>query len=213
MNTRFRLLFITVGAILVAAVYTFPNWLPLIMPTEAEVEAEILPGLNPAFIFQFQQLPLDQQRAYQQLPNAAQAAAMANAALSPSQSVPQAERAMPEMAGPVVVAAGEFTRLDAIRWAQGEVTIFEDPDGSKILRFERFSVVNGPELRVKLSASAEPQTIADVRLDDQDIDLGNLQGTSGEQNYEIPANLDLEPYQSIVIVSEELGVIYSIAPI
>lgn len=213
MSTRFRLFIITLGALLVAAVYTFPRWLPLVAPQQAQETAQLLPGLNPALEAAFALLPADQQRAYLELPDLQVAAAMANAALSPAVPVPEDEQSMPAMSGAVVAASGTFTRIDPIRWANGEVTIFEDADGAKYLRFENFSVVNGPNLRVVLSASAEPQSIEDVRQNNQDIDLGALRGTFGSQNYEIPANLDLTPYRSVVIISDSLNLIYSVAPI
>lgn len=213
MSTRFRLFIIVAGALLVAVVYTFPYWLPFTLPESAQDVVQRLPGLNPTLEAAFDLLPLDQQQAYLTYPDPAVAAAMANAALSPGVPVPEEERAMPTMAGAVVAASGSFARLDAIRWADGDVTIFEDADGTKILRFENFSMVNGPDLRVILSANAAPQSIEDVRLDDQDIDLGGLRGTFGSQNYEIPANLDLASYRSVVILSGTLNLIYSIAPI
>lgn len=213
MSTRFRLFIIVAGALLVAVVYTFPYWLPFTLPESAEDVVQRLPGLNPTLEAAFDLLPLDQQQAYLTYPDPAVAAAMANAALSPGVPVPEEEQAMPTMAGAVVAASGSFARLDAIRWADGDVTIFEDADGTKILRFENFSMVNGPDLRVVLSANAAPQSIEDVRLDDQDIDLGGLRGTFGSQNYEIPANLDLASYRSVVILSGTLNLLYSIAPI
>ncbi len=43
------------------------------------------------------------------------------------------------------------------------------------------------------------------------IDLGSLKGNVGDQNYEIPADVDLSEYQSIVIYCQPFHVVFSIA--
>lgn len=214
MGTRFRLLLVTLGALAVAAVYTFPRWVEFVLPeTTLEEVEELLPGLDPALEAEFIQLPPDQQAVYLSIGDPVTAAAMVNAALSPSVVVPENEQALPEMAGAVVVAEGAFTQLDAVRWADGDVTVFEDADGSKYVRFEDFTMVNGPDLRVVLSTTANPASIADARLDLSDIDLGELHGTLGSQNYEIPATIELDDYASVIIYSRELDILYSYASI
>jgi hypothetical protein len=82
-----------------------------------------------------------------------------------------------------------------------------------VLRFENFSAVNGPDLQVILSVSNAPASPADLRLNDTDITLGDLQGTLGAQNYDIPRDLDLSRYGSIVLYSRSLDMLYSIAPL
>jgi len=48
---------------------------------------------------------------------------------------------------------------------------------------------------------------------DLDFDAGPLRGTFGTQNYELPIELDLSQYGSVVIYSPSLDTIYSIAPL
>ncbi|MEM7336152.1 MAG: DM13 domain-containing protein, partial [Chloroflexota bacterium] len=43
------------------------------------------------------------------------------------------------------------------------------------------------------------------------IDLGSLKGNMGNQNYEIPADVDLSQFQSIVIYCQPFHVVFSTA--
>lgn len=215
MNTRFRLLFILLGALLVAATFSFPRWSHLLLPDEAETTSEIFSGLEPELQPTFAALPPDQQSAYRlrAATDPQRALEMVNAALQPPTEVPEAEQALPSMSGAVEAATGEFIRLDPIRWAQGDVIIYEQADGSKVLRFENFSVINAPDLQVVLSQSPLPATPQEMRLNDAQIELGGLIGTIGAQNYEIPRDTNLTRYQSIVLYSRALDLIYSVAPL
>ena len=63
-------------------------------------------------------------------------------------------------------------------------------DDQAILSFENFMTDNGPQLLVYLSTT----------LDSTDfVDLGALQGISGNYSYAIPANTDLSIYKYVVI--------------
>jgi hypothetical protein len=44
-------------------------------------------------------------------------------------------------------------------------------------------------------------------------EIGILKGTNGNQNYELPPQLDLQSYGSVVIYSPALDMIYSVAPL
>lgn len=214
---RLRWFAITLGALLVVLTYTFPLWGPLIQEQAPDAEAELLPGLPPDLRSTFAILPADQQAAY--LAVAAQdphkAISMVAAALSPGIAAPEREQDMPEMDSPTVIASGSFSRVDAVRWGQGDVTIYQQADNSRLMRFENFSVANGPELRVYLSVSPEPETAADMQPDEEQTptEIGILKGTTGNQNYELSALIDLQAYGSVVIYSPALDMIYSVAPL
>lgn len=214
MNTRFRLFFILLGALLVVATFTFPRWQPLIGRQGADLPVEVLGGMSPALQPTFAALPPEQQDAYrrraEQNPQAA--LAMINAALAAPTTVPDLEQALPNMTGPVEIASGDFTRIDGVRWATGSLIIYQQTGNSKILRFENFSMVNGPNLRVILSTLGVPLP-ENPALSPDDIDLGALRGNLGSQNYEIAAEVDLPRYNSIIIYSRALNLIYSIAPL
>ncbi|MBZ0290357.1 MAG: DM13 domain-containing protein, partial [Anaerolineae bacterium] len=136
---------------------------------------------------------------------------MVQAAIQPDQIVPTASQGMPEMTDPTAVAVGTFEEIDAVHKASGKVTIYQLPDNSKVLRIEDFRVTNGPELRVILTRKADPVTAADVGTDY--YDLGALQGNVGNQNYNVPSEVDLSQYLGVVIYSRTFQVVYSSAAI
>lgn len=113
---------------------------------------------------------------------------------------------MPETGEPVAVLSGGFFGADAAHQGSGVATIYELADGSHVLRFEDFDVTNGPDLHVLLSTSADP-------LDDlaEYVDLGELKGNIGNQNYELPADVDPADYQSIVIYCQPFHVVFAAA--
>ena len=98
---------------------------------------------------------------------------------------------MPEESGPTVLVSGEFEGADDFHQGSGTATIYELEDGSHVLRFEDFEVTNGPDLHVFLI----PQ---DGSMDDS-VDLGSLKGNVGDQNYEIPVDVDITQFGSVLI--------------
>jgi hypothetical protein len=208
---RLRLLLILFGAALVTAAYTFPLWRPFFVNTTAD---EPFPGLPANLQADFVQLPADQQAAFLSMAaqNREMAVAMVSAALQ-DPVVMLEEQPTPDGAISVQVAGGEFARIDPVHWAQGTVTIFTYPDNRKVARFDNFQVANGPDLYVLLSASPAPRTQEEVELGDLDFELGRLKANIGNQNYEIPPEVDLSLYNSVVIYSKPFNVVFSTATI
>ena len=78
----------------------------------------------------------------------------------------------------------------------GIAEVAADDDGQRILRFsDEFSTNNGPQLVIYLRAA-----------DGDFVNLGNLQGLEGGQEYEIPADLDLEVFSEVQIWCEPFGI-------
>ncbi len=125
--------------------------------------------------------------------------------------VPVAEQAMPpEMpAEPEVLVMGSFIDIDPVHGAVGSATIYALPDGSRLLRFQDFRSKNGPDLHVFLSMEAPTSTFGG--LGENAVDLGELKGNVGNQNYEIPADVDLSQYRSVVIYCVPFHVVFSTA--
>jgi hypothetical protein len=113
-----------------------------------------------------------------------------------------------ETTSPLVVAQGEFQDADTFHQGSGQAIIYQVADGSRVLRFENFTVTNGPDLHVLLATNPTPG--ASSELGDY-LDLGSLKGNVGNQNYEIPADVDLSQYGSIVIYCKPFHVIFSVA--
>ncbi len=207
---RLRIFLILLGAALVVATYTFPFWRPLLVN---QVDEELFPGLPANLQAGFAQIPPEQQAIFLQMAgeDQAMAVAMVAAALEPPVAAPEEDP--PDAAAAIQSASGEFRQIDAVRWARGDVTVYTFPDNRKLLRFEEFEAASGPDLRVILSASANPLTREEVEFSDLDLDLGRLKGNVGDQNYEIPPEVDLSLYNSVVIYSSTYHVVFSTATI
>ena len=112
----------------------------------------------------------------------------------------------------VAIQAGNLRDADSFHRGSGRATIYELPDGSLVLRLEDLNVTNGPDLHVLLSGHADPKSRNEVK-DLGYVDLGKLKGNIGNQNYEIPAGLDVSMYSSVVIYCQPFHVIFSVAPL
>jgi hypothetical protein len=135
----------------------------------------------------------------------------AEQATAPQPSEEQAtetQTAEPEPAQPVVVVQGQFQDADSFHQGSGSATIYQLPDGGLVLRFEDFSVTNGPDLHVLLASEPAPASRDD--LGDY-LDLGSLKGNVGNQNYDIPPDTDLSQFKSVVIYCVPFHVVFATA--
>ncbi len=131
-------------------------------------------------------------------------AEMETASNSPDE---KAEEAMPGT-DPVKLVGGLFVGADSFHEGSGRATIYDLGDGERVLRLEAFTVTNGPALHVLLVPDARPEGRDDVV---GYIDLGVLKGNVGNQNYEIPADVDVSEFGSVVIYCEPFHVIFATA--
>lgn len=118
---------------------------------------------------------------------------------------------MPE-AMPVAVGVkiGALRDADSFHKGSGQATIYQLPRGNYFLRLADLKVTNGPALHVILSSHPDPQSRDDVK---GYIDLGGLKGNLGNQNYDIPAGIDLAAQRSVVIYCKPFQVIFSVSPL
>lgn len=111
---------------------------------------------------------------------------------------------------PLTLTSGEF--MDLAHSGTGTALVIELEDGSRILRFEDLDVDNGPDLRVILSTSELVED--DSAYDDGDfLDLGVLKGNVGNQNYEIPNDIDIDDYATVAIWCRRFNVTFNAAPL
>lgn len=96
---------------------------------------------------------------------------------------------------PVDLATGSFVSID--HSARGTVRVLDLADGRRFVRFEDFETENGPDLFVYLSTN--PAAGPEAAFDDEYVNLGRLQGNIGDQNYELPADIDPAAYASVVV--------------
>ena len=114
---------------------------------------------------------------------------------------------MPEQPQVRVEASGPF--INRSHPTTGNAIVLGDGTGQRFLRFEDFRTDNGPDLNVYLSSA--PQDAPAGQFDDDFIDLGDLKGNVGSQNYEIPRDVDLSRYSTVVIWCVRFSVIFGAA--
>jgi hypothetical protein len=108
--------------------------------------------------------------------------------------------------------SGEFIEIDAVHRAEGTVNLYRLADGTVLLRLENdFNVTNAPGLNVYLSGAEAPLTKSDLSTGAPEFLVGPLIGSSGSQQFNVPKELRLERYKSVVLYSEPLNMIYSSA--
>ena len=105
---------------------------------------------------------------------------------------PAEEAAAATPSAPIALGSGSFQGLTGHRGA-GNATVFELSDGSRVLRLEDFDVSNGPGLEVYLVPGA------DQRGTSGGVKLADLKGNVGNQNYDVPADLDLTGDWTVLI--------------
>jgi hypothetical protein len=113
-------------------------------------------------------------------------------------------------AEPVALKSGTFTFIDNLHNATGTATVYQLPDGSRVLRFEEFEVSEGPGIYVLLANHPQPRNDGEL-FDQGQVELGELTALSGNQNYPIPAELDLAEFNAVVLYCRPYTTIMSTA--
>jgi len=128
-----------------------------------------------------------------------------------NEGLPTAEpttMAMSKGTEPLVLGKGDFRGL--AHETKGLAAIYQLPDGKHILRLTNFETSNGPDVHVYLVAAEVAKDNATVKQAGF-IDLGSLKGNKGDQNYEVPADADLNKYKSVSIWCARFGVNFGAA--
>lgn len=112
---------------------------------------------------------------------------VAAAADAPAPAVAPDDGTSTPSSGPLLLGAGQFVGL-AGHSGSGDAGVFQDVDGSLVLRFENVDIENGPDLEVYLVPGPDQTT-----LPEGSIHLGPLKGNIGDQNYALPAGTELAP--------------------
>ena len=118
------------------------------------------------------------------------------------------EDPMPSMAPsePAVLASGTF--VDRSHPTSGQVKVLTDGE-RRVLRLEDLRTDNGPDLNVYLVPAAPDAPAGEFGQDF--VDLGDLKGNVGDQNYDIPDDVDLERYSTVVIWCVRFSVAFGAA--
>ena len=110
----------------------------------------------------------------------------------------------------MLLAAGSFHSV--AHDTKGFAMVHHLADGRRILRFTEFETSNGPDVQVYLVAAADA-TDSDTVKKAGFVTLGALKGNQGDQNYEIPADLDLAKYKAVTVWCRRFGVNFGTAPL
>jgi hypothetical protein len=111
---------------------------------------------------------------------------------------------------PEALSAGDFHGV--AHQTMGSATIYRLGDGKRVLRFEGFRTSNGPDVQVYLGRAqdaSDNETVTQAGF----FPVGALKGTEGDQNYELPDDLNLDDYRSVTIWCRRFGVNFATAPL
>jgi hypothetical protein len=106
----------------------------------------------------------------------------------------------------VLISSGALIGADAFHTGSGSVLLVRAPDGTSLLRFEDYEVLNGPDLHVFLTPDASGNVHAPGA-----IDLGAVKATRGNANYALPAGTNLESLRFVVIYCVPFSVVFATA--
>jgi hypothetical protein len=102
----------------------------------------------------------------------------------------------------MAVARGVFE--SAAHATSGKATVIRLAEGGTVLTLTEFETDPGPDLRVYL-VTGHAGNLGDV------VDLGGLKGNKGNQQYELPASVDVERHQTVVIWCRAFSVAFGSA--
>jgi hypothetical protein len=102
--------------------------------------------------------------------------------------------------------SGQFSGADDFHFGKGTATLIETAPGAWVVRFEEFSVRNGPDLYVYLSPDPTGYRKSAV-------ELGPLKATDGDFNTKVPAGTDVSSLHSVVIWCKQFAVQFAVAPL
>ncbi|MFA7295885.1 MAG: DM13 domain-containing protein [Dehalococcoidia bacterium] len=112
-------------------------------------------------------------------------------------------------AGAKVLSSGRFTGY--AHETDGTATVYE-VDGKRVLRLSDFRTSNGPDVKIAFVAAADVKDDATVKSAGY-VNIAPMKGNVGDQNYELPADLDLSKYRTVVVWCERFAVNFGAAPL
>jgi hypothetical protein len=95
---------------------------------------------------------------------------------------------------------------------KGTATLLRLADGTRVLRLTDFATSNGPDVQVYLGKALDAtdnETVTNAGF----FHVGALKGNLGDQNYDLPADLNLDEYHSVTIWCRRFGVNFGTAPL
>jgi len=124
--------------------------------------------------------------------------------------VPLVEPAPAGLASAKVLGTAKLYNVDKV--GEGTAKIYELPDGSRQVRLEDFFVSINSDLEIRLSELAAPHSTDEVEKAPFKV-VAPLKATVGSMNYEVPKDIDVTRYRSVVIWCEVTRNAYAAASI
>lgn len=211
MDLRFRLSLVTFVALIAIAAWTLPEWWALANP-ESPV-AQGLPGLEIEGRALFDELPPGEQAAYFAIyegdedfeiePQPEWALALVRSRFFSEEQQPlEAEQSFEVPAGASLIATGAWLGVDVVRTAEGDISIYQLSDGTRLLRFEdNFVSVPAPDIHIIFTRNPDPTDERGAGVDY--IDVGLLRVNYGAQNYTVPQSVDFSRYPVMALYSRQ----------
>lgn len=112
--------------------------------------------------------------------------------------------------GPAALAAGQFH--SGAHDTSGTATIYQVEQGKRVLRLTNFKTSNGPDVHVYLVAANDATDNATVQKAGY-VDVSPIKGNEGDQNYDVPASVDLAKYKAVTIWCARFNVNFGTAPL
>jgi hypothetical protein len=123
-----------------------------------------------------------------------------SSALDPASPAPSTSSSEP----PAAARSGAFEGADDFHFGRGTATLLETAPGEWALRFEDFSVRNGPDLFVYLSPDEDGYA-------DGALEVAVLKATDGSFNVPLPAGADPDEYRSVLIWCKQFSTLFAVA--
>lgn len=219
MDVRIRLIMITILGLVAALVWTLPQWWTYANPGSSV--AECLPNLAIDVCAQYANFSRQEKASYQQIfdgdedderaPKPAWAQALVNARVLDTDSpAPEANDLFEAPAGANEVATGEFSNIDNVRQARGDLTIYQEANGRRFMRLgDEFYSTRAPDIHIIFTRNPDPNDVTGVGVDY--IDVGELKGNFGAQIYDVPASVDFSRYPVLALYSPSYDAVLATA--
>ena len=107
---------------------------------------------------------------------------------------------------PAADRSGSFSGTDDFHFGRGTATLRETAPGEWAIRFDDFSVRNGPDLYVYLSPDAAGYA-------DDAIEVARLRATDGSFNTKVPPGTDVSSARSVLIWCKQFSHLFAVAPL
>lgn len=107
----------------------------------------------------------------------------------------------------VTIRSGELNFIDNAHWGEGTVNLVQDQNGTYYLSFENVEIANGPSLVVYLS---DKTSFSGTRDDPGNyFSLGGLPANIGTFNIELPSEVNVEEFNSVLIWCDPFSVVFT----